>query len=476
MEFLNIPRKNPMVKQTSSRLYANRDKTGDIKFKIDGEEIPAHKCILAAFSPEYYERQFYGFYDDKNSELIELKDVSAAAFKEFLQFFYLDEVCLTHKNIEDVIKLADKTLVKEFYDECFVFLAETLSIENVCQTYYLAELHQCRHLVDRCKNKIKANSKAVFATDGFKTINREVLLKILQLDSLSCRETDVFEAFISWAKQYCVDYADDGKDPNKNEDLREALGDLLYEIRFGAMTIKEFMGYFKAYKTLFTDEEREEIFSLIGEVEDFKPKLFTAQSRGVVQPWSEKSTIECNRIYAENSSPMSYFGLCKTIFSCNREVLLGSFYCGALFRIPGCPDVEHLTTNTTIIEKRTPEDESSCKVLFTGTKKLTFQTHKQACVELQHPILIKPDFFYEIQIEFVKGICLRKYELRNEVVLDDQITVQFQNTTSPITCLKLSLIPKETENSEGCSANGNNTVAEPLMGLFSGLPKSSIIF
>lgn len=73
--------KNPCVKPMGAKLYEQRNETGDIKFIVGLEEILAHRCVLAALSPRY-KAQFYGSMPEK--DIINVKDVSPAAFKEFL--------------------------------------------------------------------------------------------------------------------------------------------------------------------------------------------------------------------------------------------------------------------------------------------------------------------------------------------------------------------------------------------------------
>lgn len=89
-------RENPLVNQGMHKLYANREETGDVTFIVDSESIRAHRCVLAAFSPKY-EAQLFGAMPEKGDIIVD--DVSAAVFKEFLQFFYLDKVELTMENI-----------------------------------------------------------------------------------------------------------------------------------------------------------------------------------------------------------------------------------------------------------------------------------------------------------------------------------------------------------------------------------------
>ncbi|KAG4066306.1 hypothetical protein HA402_000530 [Bradysia odoriphaga] len=251
-----------LIYKVTNRMFQNRTKTGDVVFKIgdDDEAVWAHKCVLAAISPKY-EVQFYdGDFNDINIQLFEVKEpcVTVAAFNEFLQFFYSSSIVLTLKNIEGVMFLAKESLVEAFYELCIKFLMEILTVKNVCEIYYLAKLHECTKLLERCETVIEDNSKKVFITDGFIHSKRSVFLNILQLVPINIKATDVFEACIAWAKHFCTE---NNRDPKNCYDLRDILGDVLYSIQFKTMTIQEFMGYYRHYKNLFTDEERERKFS-----------------------------------------------------------------------------------------------------------------------------------------------------------------------------------------------------------------------
>ncbi|XP_055303200.1 uncharacterized protein LOC129568895 [Sitodiplosis mosellana] len=444
-------RTNLLAMQTSSRLFSNRDKTGDIKFKVGHEEIWAHKCVLAALSPKY-ETQFYGAgeFDDKNSNMIEVKEVTAAAFTEFLQFFYLKHFQLTHENIEHVFTLAEASLVEEFVDLCIGFLTETVSNENVCQSYYLAMKHGCENLIETCERKLSLHSDEVFASNGFIASNREVIYNILQLDSLNCKETEVFNACVAWAKNFCTE---NGTDPEDKKNLREAFVgtatppvNLLHQIRFGVMSIEEFMVCYKSYKNLFTEDEREEILYTIGKVTDTKPKRFNEELRDVpYRKWSEDAKIECNRIFAETPLANFHFGAYKTTFSFNKPILLGGFYCGCLFENAGSGVNEKLVSaNLTIIRKHTTQDADG-KMVFNSVEQLAFGTKQQATVKLQRPIFIKPDFVYEIQLEFKEGFSVKNYEFKKEVTLDKDTTATFHETQGLVTCLIVNLCNGEVD-------------------------------
>lgn len=73
------------TKRTLEQLYLDRNETGDVTFLVDTQRIRAHRWVLAAASPKF-KAQFYGLRRDANE--ITMSNVSAAAFNEFLQFFF----------------------------------------------------------------------------------------------------------------------------------------------------------------------------------------------------------------------------------------------------------------------------------------------------------------------------------------------------------------------------------------------------
>lgn len=430
---------NPLVTQTTGRLYPNRDKTGDVKFLVDGEIIRAHKCVLATLSPKY-EAQFYGGFNDKSSGTIEVKEVSAAAFNEFLQFFYLDRIEMSHKNIDSVLDLVKASLVDEFFTVCIDFLTKKLSVESVCKTYSLAMRYECDNLIDRCEEFIRLNSEAVFSSNEFNQCCPVALSNILQFDSLNCKEMVVFNACINWAKIYCTS---NGLDASNHQHLRRALGSAIFNIRFGTMTIEEFMRCYQLYKNIFSDAERDGILYAIGNVVDPKSSQFNDEPRDILfKKWDDSTSIECDRVLFEKLGNKSniLFVSETTTFSCNQPCLLGTIYCGALAREKGCDN--SVRAEVVIIRKRQLNDTVG-KTLLAKTHTFLCTTKQQAFFKLQQAIKIRPDFFYEIQLHF-KGEFREHfygfYGFNNLVQLDRSGTViDFHNTKGVVTGLLVNI-------------------------------------
>lgn len=284
-------RENPFLKKAKDELFAGRDETGDTIFVVQSQVIHAHRCVLAALSPKY-KAQFYGAMP--STEIIKLKNVSPVAFMEFLQFFYVDEVTLTMENIECVIDLAQQSLVAEFVEECTKFLLEMVGIDKLVWCYRLSVLYQISRLQQFCEEQISMHITKVFKSAEFLECDCKILELILKLDQLTCKEVEVFEACISWAraacKSNCIDLHSLAAGATH---LREALGDAVFQIRFCTMSVEEFASLHKLYAGFFSTDESNEIIYGIGKVNDSsKPGLFNHKPRTPITTTS--SPIESN--------------------------------------------------------------------------------------------------------------------------------------------------------------------------------------
>lgn len=122
-------RDNDTIRRNEN-LYLD-SKTSDVcfVFSTETERVSAHKCILSIVSP-VFDAMFYGSMIEKDDVLI--VDASAAAFKEFLQFFYLSKVELTPENIGIVTNLCNKYELNEALKVCEAPLQMSLKNKDFC--------------------------------------------------------------------------------------------------------------------------------------------------------------------------------------------------------------------------------------------------------------------------------------------------------------------------------------------------------
>lgn len=69
---------------------------------------------------------------------VKMFDTNADPFKEFLQFFYLQKVTLTSKQIEEVMLLTHKYKMPDCVDTCITFLMDQIDTDNLFRIYKLA--------------------------------------------------------------------------------------------------------------------------------------------------------------------------------------------------------------------------------------------------------------------------------------------------------------------------------------------------
>lgn len=246
--------KNLCLKSTMEKLFEKRSQTGDIKFVIDGEVIHAHRCVLAILSPRY-EAQFYGAMAESNSIIVQ--DVSPSAFKEFLQFFYKDDVKLTLDNIEDVLSLAKQSLVDELIAECMNYLIDSVGLDKIVWCYSLALRYDIKPLEEFCVKHIYANIKIVLQSMDFLSCNHDVLCHVLTVPRLNYSESEVFNACISWARARCEQQ---GICATDTANLREVLGVAILKIRFDSMKFEEFATIDREYVNVLSAEESQNFF------------------------------------------------------------------------------------------------------------------------------------------------------------------------------------------------------------------------
>eukprot|EP01083_Nonionella_stella_P149409 474518_1 len=124
------------AKHLGSKL--NDDELNDVVFTFgsDGKEqeetiIKANRGLLSILSPVFKSMFKNGMKESLNDDAIPIQDSDSKSFKLFIQYFYGMDPQVTPDNVGALSYLAEKYLVDGLQNICALFLAESMSIQNV---------------------------------------------------------------------------------------------------------------------------------------------------------------------------------------------------------------------------------------------------------------------------------------------------------------------------------------------------------
>jgi speckle-type POZ protein len=150
-------------------LLTNSQVGGDVTFKVGGELITAHKCILAASSP-VFKVEFFGPNpgNDKNTSTaaaaahIQIEDMKPEVFKAMLHFIYTDSLLpeIGHYStkgatLQGLIVAADRYKVDRLRLICGDKLCNYVDAGTAATLLLLAKKHGCRRLKETCMRYLR---------------------------------------------------------------------------------------------------------------------------------------------------------------------------------------------------------------------------------------------------------------------------------------------------------------------------------
>ncbi|XP_055301678.1 BTB/POZ domain-containing protein 6-like [Sitodiplosis mosellana] len=381
-------------------LYLDTKKS-DVSFVFDIDtdhpvKVPAHKIILSNNNPAF-DAMFYGPVKEEGD--IPIKNANVAAFKEFLQFFYLEEVRLTSENITQVMNLCKMYDMKKCTKICETVFQKSLTIDDMCFGYGFALLLEREYLVNFCELKIKENARRIMESKSFLEADRSLLEKILILVSSDWSNWSALEiviAWIEWAKAECGRNNLEASPAN----LRSQLGELFDRIPFEKLTLEEF----SQHKEFFNADEIVEMNQKI-RLQNQLSNPFEPQSLST--PSSLGNILDCDRRdvgLARNTRNSSL--LFDAVFSSNQKLLLTKFYISVEF------------------EMRT-KFKGFITDFLSAPNESRFESDG-SCIVLSEPYVIEAGKEYTIYGVFDKKTEIQIPTLKHSVQLEQDITIAFR--------------------------------------------------
>lgn len=429
-----LTRKYPNALAKNCEQWYLDSSTADAHFTFDSasnctpssQRIGAHKIILAIDS-DVFKAMFFG--ELKETGDIHVTDASSAAFKEFLQFFYLKEVELSFGNIAGVLNLGHKYMIPKCIDICIRFLKDSHTADNNQFILSLAMVYGHAELVKLCERFIILNTSAVINSRDFLKCDRQILGDIFNANLLICSEIELFEAAMAWVK------AKSGHNILSKEIVDEYLGSLFYEFRFGTMTIQEFCSLAKKYDAVLSNDYRA-ITELIV-LPQYQHHQFNTCPRKI--KWNENGaiTVCSDKHYVDPTADVVKAASFEFIkLSTNKPLLLTGFKCRRLQSFSSypednesyCSNAENVSSGALVHvkireEAGQPDVRNNEDLLKTCAKLGYFDAN----ISLPRPILVKPGHRYQISIRYQYPYTYYVNAIKRTVQLPFDTTIEFHD-------------------------------------------------
>ena len=235
----------------------------------------------------------------------------------FFRFLYTEQVELTDENVMALLYSAKKYSVTSLEEKCCAFLQTGVSPDNACTILEQAHLFEEPKLKERCFDVIYSHSEELFKTVDFGNLCFQCLKTILESFRLQIGEELIYSACLKWSEEECRRQSLEINDTNQ----RQALGDILFLIRFPIMSPLFFTETVSTSNILTADEK-----VAIYQQYTVKSGAFTEACR-----FTNKSRINTNicsirRFTDVAGSKFDFWVNDNTVdaisFSCSRDITL----------------------------------------------------------------------------------------------------------------------------------------------------------
>lgn len=176
------------------------EKFVDCVLKIQDQEFPCHRLVLAASSP-FFKAMFLSELEESKKREIVLKDVEPSIMGMILRYLYTSDINLTEQNVQDIFMVANMYQIPSIFSVCVSYLQEKLVLGNCLAIFRLGLLLDCPRLALAAREFICERYQLVVRDQDFQQLGPSELGIIITSDALNVeREELVFESLVDWVK------------------------------------------------------------------------------------------------------------------------------------------------------------------------------------------------------------------------------------------------------------------------------------
>ena len=117
----------------------------DVAFLVDGEEVRAHRSILAARSEVFHKMFTTGMRESQETQ-ITLEDIKAEPFRLLLSYLYTDEIELDVETAEALLVASSRFDIPRLKLLCENYLSTVIDSDNLIDVLHLSDMYGANEL------------------------------------------------------------------------------------------------------------------------------------------------------------------------------------------------------------------------------------------------------------------------------------------------------------------------------------------
>ena len=173
----------------------------DTTIRAQGQDFPAHRCVLSAASP-YFRAMFTSELKEKESDLVELKEMKSSTISDVLHYIYTGETAIDSSNAKDLVMVADYLMIPSLKRKAAVFLQnEMLNVSSCLALESFASQYDCKQLRQAAVSFQTENFVDVSRSEDFTLLDSRKLQELICMNEVNvAEEEEVYEAVMTWVK------------------------------------------------------------------------------------------------------------------------------------------------------------------------------------------------------------------------------------------------------------------------------------
>ncbi|KAJ8301287.1 hypothetical protein KUTeg_020274 [Tegillarca granosa] len=174
----------------------------DIVIKCNGEEIQAHKTVLAIHS-DYFRAMFTAGFEESSQQqsVVTMNEALPRALKLIIDYMYTGNITVNKESVQDVVVLADLLQMSDLKKICCKYMETLLDVSNCLGVWDFSEKYSCTELLDKSLMLLKQRFLTVCQMEEFLLLSADKLKRVLGFQDLYLGiegESSVLDAVFKW--------------------------------------------------------------------------------------------------------------------------------------------------------------------------------------------------------------------------------------------------------------------------------------